>query len=332
MQRAALFVLSSALWPRPAVLAQDQPLLATSPTLSRTHIAFAYAGDLWTVPRAGGEAVRLTTGVGTETGPRFSPDGTTLAFTAEYDGNLDVYIGSGDGRRAAAPDLPPGRGLRPRVDAGRQARPLRVLAHQRERAIQPAVHDGRGRRVPRRPAAADGQRGGDVARRRADRLRAHPAGVQHLEALPRRPGDADLDRPPRRLDASSACRAPTRTTSTRCGRPATPAACTSSRTATVPSRSSPTTPPPSRWRVSSRTTGSTSSRPRPAPTASSTSSSAASTCSTSRAARAGAWTSAWRPTWSACGRGTRRSARASPTTRLSPTGASARSSRRAARS
>ena len=34
-------------------LAQDAPLLATNPTVSRTHIAFVYAGDLWTVPRAG---------------------------------------------------------------------------------------------------------------------------------------------------------------------------------------------------------------------------------------------------------------------------------------
>jgi tricorn protease len=80
----ALFVASAA-------VAQDRPLLATNPTLSRTHIAFVYAGDLWTVPRAGGDAVRLTTGVGTETRPLFSPDGTTLAFSAEYDGNLDVY-------------------------------------------------------------------------------------------------------------------------------------------------------------------------------------------------------------------------------------------------
>jgi tricorn protease len=74
-----------------AAAAQDRPLLATNPTLSRTHIAFVYAGDLWTVPRGGGDAIRLTTGVGTETRPYFSPDGSTLAFSAEYDGNLDVY-------------------------------------------------------------------------------------------------------------------------------------------------------------------------------------------------------------------------------------------------
>ncbi len=68
-----------------------KPLLR-NPTLSKTQIVFGYAGDLWIVPRAGGEATRLTTGVGVETGPLFSPDGTQVAFTGEYDGNVDVYV------------------------------------------------------------------------------------------------------------------------------------------------------------------------------------------------------------------------------------------------
>jgi tricorn protease len=50
------------------------------------------AGDLWSVPRAGGDAVRLTTGPGTETYPIFSPDGARVAFTGEYHGNVDVYV------------------------------------------------------------------------------------------------------------------------------------------------------------------------------------------------------------------------------------------------
>jgi tricorn protease len=66
-------------------------LLLQKPTLSRTLIAFVYAGDLWTVPREGGDAQRLTSGAGTETNPIFSPDGSTIAFTGEYDGNVDVY-------------------------------------------------------------------------------------------------------------------------------------------------------------------------------------------------------------------------------------------------
>ncbi len=68
------------------------PLLAQKPALSKTHIVFSYAGDLWMVPREGGEARQLTSGVGTETGPRFSPDGSLIAFTGEYDGNVDVFV------------------------------------------------------------------------------------------------------------------------------------------------------------------------------------------------------------------------------------------------
>src|SRR5262249_2711813 len=72
--------------------ADGPPLLLQKPTLSKTHIVFAYAGDLWSVPRAGGSAVRLTSGVGNETDPVFSPDGTQIAFTGEYDGNIDVFV------------------------------------------------------------------------------------------------------------------------------------------------------------------------------------------------------------------------------------------------
>jgi Tol biopolymer transport system component len=53
---------------------------------------FAYAGDLWSVPRDGGAAARLTSGTGIETDPQFSPDGTHIAFTGEYDGNVDVFV------------------------------------------------------------------------------------------------------------------------------------------------------------------------------------------------------------------------------------------------
>jgi tricorn protease len=69
-----------------------KPLLLRHPTVSRTQVAFVYGGDLWLVPREGGEARRLTTGAGVETNPHFSPDGTQIAFTGEYDGNVDVYV------------------------------------------------------------------------------------------------------------------------------------------------------------------------------------------------------------------------------------------------
>src|SRR5262245_66164131 len=65
-------------------LAQEKPLLMRQPTMSRTQIVFSYAGDLWIAPRGGGDAIRLTTGVGNETSPQFSPDGRTVAFMGEY--------------------------------------------------------------------------------------------------------------------------------------------------------------------------------------------------------------------------------------------------------
>jgi tricorn protease len=71
--------------------AAEKPHLFQSPALSRELIAFGYAGDLWTVSREGGRAVRLTNGVGLESAPVFSPDGSTIAFTGEYDGNTDVF-------------------------------------------------------------------------------------------------------------------------------------------------------------------------------------------------------------------------------------------------
>ena len=69
-----------------------EPSLFQKPTLSRSQIVFVYAGDLWIVGREGGTAARLTTGGGVETDPKFSPDGSSIAFTGEYDGNVDVFV------------------------------------------------------------------------------------------------------------------------------------------------------------------------------------------------------------------------------------------------
>ena len=85
----ALFIFSLCLGTASA--ADEIPLLVQSPTLSKTEIVFNYGGYLWSVPREGGQARQLTTG-GHESGAIFSPDGQQLAFTAEYDGNTDVFI------------------------------------------------------------------------------------------------------------------------------------------------------------------------------------------------------------------------------------------------
>jgi tricorn protease len=74
----------------------ERDLLLRTPTVSQKQMAFAYAGSLWVVSRDGGEAKRLTTG-GHERDPVFSPDGTLVAFTGEYDGNPDVYVVSASG-------------------------------------------------------------------------------------------------------------------------------------------------------------------------------------------------------------------------------------------
>lgn len=74
-----------------ALLAADGPLLLRQPVMNKTHIVFVYAGDLWSVPRAGGDASRLTTGVGMEGDPVMSPDGTLVAFAGLYDGNPDIF-------------------------------------------------------------------------------------------------------------------------------------------------------------------------------------------------------------------------------------------------
>lgn len=74
-----------------AATPEEKPHLLQHPALSADHIVFVYAGDLWTVDRKGGVASRLTVGVGIETAPVYSPDGSTIAFTGEYDGNVDVF-------------------------------------------------------------------------------------------------------------------------------------------------------------------------------------------------------------------------------------------------
>ncbi len=72
--------------------APEETRLMREPDISKDSVVFVYAEDLWTVPRAGGEARRLTSHIGDEQFPKFSPDGKWIAFTGEYDGNADVYV------------------------------------------------------------------------------------------------------------------------------------------------------------------------------------------------------------------------------------------------
>ena len=74
------------------VAAQINAVLLQQPDVSETQITFVYAGDIWTVPIAGGTATRLTSPAGEESFPKFSPDGKHIAFSANYHGNTDVYV------------------------------------------------------------------------------------------------------------------------------------------------------------------------------------------------------------------------------------------------
>src|SRR5580698_11610969 len=92
MKRAALIFLLSVFCTLLSRAQDSKPLLLQSPTLSATQIAFSYGGDIWIVDRTGGDARRLVTGTGLESGPIFSPDGKWVAYTGDYDGNQDVYV------------------------------------------------------------------------------------------------------------------------------------------------------------------------------------------------------------------------------------------------
>lgn len=61
------------------------------PDISATHIVFSYGNDLWVAPRAGGMAAPLASPPGPEVFPKFSPDGKTIAFVGNYEGNRDLY-------------------------------------------------------------------------------------------------------------------------------------------------------------------------------------------------------------------------------------------------
>jgi tricorn protease len=92
MKRVLLIIFVLSALACTAFAQSDKPMIFRQPALSKDKIVFVYAGDLWIVGREGGAAERLTTGTGNETSPIFSPDGTMIAFTGEYDGNVDIYV------------------------------------------------------------------------------------------------------------------------------------------------------------------------------------------------------------------------------------------------
>lgn len=75
----------------------EETRLLRFPTIARDTIIFSYSGDLYITTAKGGVATRITSHEGYEMFPHFSPDGKQIAFTAQYDGNTEVYIMALDG-------------------------------------------------------------------------------------------------------------------------------------------------------------------------------------------------------------------------------------------
>lgn len=89
MKKLLVWVLAIALTIT-AVKGQEARLMRF-PTVHNNQVVFSYSGDLYSVPLTGGIARKLTTHVGYEMFPHFSPDGKTIAFTGQYDGNTEVF-------------------------------------------------------------------------------------------------------------------------------------------------------------------------------------------------------------------------------------------------
>jgi tricorn protease len=96
MKKIKLFLFALIILPF-LVQAQEEARLLRFPAVHGDQVVFTYAGDLYTVARAGGMARKLTNHEGFEMFARFSPDGKQLAFTAQYDGNTEVYVMPSEG-------------------------------------------------------------------------------------------------------------------------------------------------------------------------------------------------------------------------------------------
>src|SRR5688500_13532366 len=74
------------------LLAQIDAVLFRFPDVSQSQVVFTYSNDLWVIPKEGGTAIKLSSPAGVESFPKFSPDGKSIAFSGNYDGNNDAYV------------------------------------------------------------------------------------------------------------------------------------------------------------------------------------------------------------------------------------------------
>ena len=75
-----------------SALADGEARILRFPDIQAGRIAFVHAGDIYIVAANGGTAFRLTSHEGDELYPKFSPDGSQIAFSAEYNGTRQVYV------------------------------------------------------------------------------------------------------------------------------------------------------------------------------------------------------------------------------------------------
>ena len=193
-----------------ALLLTAAPLCAAHATLPRfpqpygDRIVFVADGNVWSVPKAGGTAVRLTSAQGQDMLPRVSPDGRWIAYTEASKAGTDIWVIPAEGgaaRRLTFHPTTEARHRRPswagqhggHLDPGFPVRRLSDQAKPVEHWIQEMY------KVPvaggRADAHADRQRGGlgDLRSRRPHhRLQPHLPELPHLEALQRRPGAAGV--------------------------------------------------------------------------------------------------------------------------------------------
>jgi len=159
-------VLAIAVW---CVAADPKvPLLFQTPTLSATQIAFVYGGDIWIVGRSGGEVRRLVRRARPGKRPYLSPDGSMVAFSGDYDGNVDVYVVPSTGGEPRRLTYHPGADVA--IGWTPDGTSVLFMSHRDSTTIRTALHGSGRRRVSDGTPLGDGRRGFLFARRSPDRL------------------------------------------------------------------------------------------------------------------------------------------------------------------